>query len=541
MPMFDFGIMFAIVPAVILFLFGIEHFSSEMQRIAGERFREVLSKLASSPVLGALFGAFVTAIIQSSTATAVITVSLVDAGVISFSQSLGIIFGLNIGTAFTALLVAYKMTSFAPLFIFIGFILNIFGGRYKFIGKPIFYFGLVFFSLNLISNSIGAIKTDPDVFRLLAQTKNPLYALLIGLLATTVLQSSSVTLGIAIILSEGGLIGVGQAIPLILGSKIGTTFTAFFSSLRMGLHARRTAAAHVLFNLLSVLALLPFLNIIVNFVFLLGGSSGLQVANAYLLFSIAAALIFLSIESQFRKLIESAIPGEEEELLFKPKFLKEKIENPSEAIGLVEKEFSNYFDIVNSLLDESMRILKTKKDTIARVRKLESLSDYLDEKIEQTLLSISRSRLELGDGGKVVLLVRLSNAMEQLGDAGEDLGELSEKVINSNLSISPESQQGVESMYEIFRKNVLLLREKFPFITQEAREEMRKNDVSLQHLITHNYAAHLDKLPKQKTYAGSMFVEFVSVIEQANFKVREMRKISEEYSESEKKENAQIQ
>ena len=222
--------MMAGITAIVLFVFGLENFSKEIEKISGERFRKLIGNATKLPIFGVLIGAIVTAFIQSSSATSVITISLVNAGVLSFKSSVGIIFGSNIGTTITAQLVAFKLTSFAPLFIIFGFILSVVRSRYSIFGKTIFYFGFVFFSLNLISSSLQPLQNNEALIELLTRPQNPFYAILFGCVFTAIVQSSSVTTGLAIIFTQQGLLGLENAVPLIMGANIGTSSSNVFTS-----------------------------------------------------------------------------------------------------------------------------------------------------------------------------------------------------------------------------------------------------------------------------------------------------------------------
>jgi len=186
-------LLIAVVPAVILFLYGIENFSEEVRHVAGERFRTILQNATKTSLRGAIAGAVVTALVQSSTATTIIAIGLVNAGAISFLASLGLIIGSNLGTTLTAQLVAFKLTAFAPIFVIVGFLLSMIRSPYRAFGKPIFYFGLVFYSLNLISSIVAPLQDDPDILALLSMTDNVLAAIVIGFIITNLFQSSSVT------------------------------------------------------------------------------------------------------------------------------------------------------------------------------------------------------------------------------------------------------------------------------------------------------------------------------------------------------------
>ncbi len=526
---------FAIIPGLILFLYGIEHFSREIQRAAGERFRSVLVKLTKNPLGGAFLGAVVTAVIQSSTATTVIAVGLVNAGTISFMQSLGIMFGANVGTTITAQLVAFKLTWFAPIFILFGFLLSIFGGKYKFIGKPLFYFGLVFFSLGLISDAVEPIRDNPDVLALFSQFSNVFLAILVGIIAVIVLQSSSVVTGIVVLLAGSGLLTLGQSIPIILGANIGTTATSLLAASRMDLYARRTSIAHFFFNVGGVLLFLPFLGIFADLIGSLGGTTAHQVANAHLVFNLTCAVVFLVALKPFKNVVEKIVPGTEEEILFHTKYLGDKIpESNKKAFDLIEKEIINSFEVTLTLFKESAEFMKSgKEQRFQRVEKLEALNDFLDKKIEKAILELSRRKLTKKGAEKTVLFVRMSNAIEQLGDQGEKLGYLTVDMTESGLSLSPESVIELKQVYEKFRENMRILRESLPDVSSRNVKLMRKNDISFRELINASYQKHLERLYTQKAYAGSSFVEALSILEDANSEVREIRKLSELYKKLE--------
>jgi len=522
---------FAIIPGLILFLYGIEHFSREIQRVAGERFRSVLIKLTKNPVGGAFLGAIVTAVIQSSTATTVIVVGLVNAGTIPFVQSLGIMFGANVGTTITAQLIAFKVTGFAPFFILAGFLLSVFGGRYKFIGKPIFYFGLVFFSLGLISDAVKPYQNDPDLIGFFSQFSNVYLAILAGIIGVIVLQSSSVVTGIVILLAGGGLLTLPQSIPIILGANIGTTATSQLAASRMDLFAKRAAAAHFLFNIGGVLIFLPFLGPFADLVASIGGDAAHQVANAHLLFNLTCAAVFLAALKPFKSAIERLVPGEEEEILFHTKYLGDKIpKNNKTAFGLIEKEIVNSLNVALKLFREAAEFMKTGKDQkFQHVEKLEMLNDFLDERIEKALLELSRRKLSRKEAEKTVLLVRISNAIEQVGDQGEKLGYLANDMSETGLSFSPDSIVELEKVYGKIEENMLIIRDSLPAIPARNIEFMRKNDNAFRALVNLGYQEHMKRLYAQKAYAGTSFVEAMSILEDTNAHVREIRKLSELY------------
>jgi phosphate:Na+ symporter len=293
------------VTAIILFVFGLDNFSRQIEQISGDRFRNFLSSATNVPILGVLIGALVTMIIQSSSATSVISIGLVNAGVLSFKNSVGIIFGSNIGTTITAQLVAFKLTNFAPILIIIGFILTITNSKASIFGKSVFYFGFVFFSLNLISSTLEPLQNNETLVSILIQPQNPLYALLIGCLFTALVQSSSVTTGLAIIFTQQGVLGLENAVPLILGANIGTTATAFLAVITMDVAAKKAAFSHFLFNVGGVILFFPVLLVFGYKLAEFDQNPAIALANIHLIFNVTASLIFTAFITPFTRFVDN--------------------------------------------------------------------------------------------------------------------------------------------------------------------------------------------------------------------------------------------
>ncbi len=293
--------------AVVLFIFGLESFSAEIERISGERFRRALSRATRVPVVGVAIGALVTAVIQSSSATSVIAIGLVNAGVLSFRNSVGIIFGANVGTTITAQLVAFKLTAFAPFLIVIGFGLSLVRSRVAVFGKSIFFFGFVFFALNLISHTLAPLQEQPAVVELLAEPHGPLVGIAFGALFTALVQSSSVTTGLAIIFTQQGLLSLENAVPIVMGANVGTTATALLAMVNMDLAAKKTALAHFLFNAGGVLLFLPALYVFGDALGRVEASPAIALANIHLVFNVTTSLLFTAALTPFTRLVDRLV------------------------------------------------------------------------------------------------------------------------------------------------------------------------------------------------------------------------------------------
>jgi phosphate:Na+ symporter len=365
----------AALTAVVLFIFGLEHFSREIEQIAGERFRRSLARATRVPALGALIGAAVTAIIQSSSATSVIAISLVNAGVLSFKNSVGIIFGANVGTTVTAQLVAFKLTAFAPLLILVGFAMSLVPARISIFGKSVFYFGFVFFSLNLISAALQPIQQMPEVIEYLVQPQNVFLAIFIGFLFTAMVQSSSVTTGLAIILTQQGMLGLENAVPIIMGANIGTTSTALLAVLNMDLAAKKAAFSHFLFNIGGVLLFLPVFLLYGDRLNSVDAEPAVALATVHLVFNVGTCVVFLLLINPFIRLVERLI-GEgrmDFERLRLPSF------DPNKSFENVERELNEDAVSLLGFLQENYNLV-----TLSIESNYRSVSEAAAKRIDYT-------------------------------------------------------------------------------------------------------------------------------------------------------------
>lgn len=341
------------VAAIVLFIFGLESFSAEIEQISGERFRRFLARATRIPLVGVAIGAFVTAVVQSSSATSVIAIGLVNAGVLSFKESVGIIFGANVGTTVTAQLVAFELTDFAPVLIIVGFVLSLVRSRVSVFGRSVFYFGFVFFSLNLISNALRPLQTEPALIEFLTEPQNPFIGILAGGLFTAVVQSSSVTTGLAIIFTQQGLLGLENAVPLIMGANIGTTSTALLTIVNMDLSAKKTALSHFLFNVGGVLVFLPLLLVFGGRLSTIETNPAVALAMIHLVFNVATCAIFVAVLGPFTRLVEA--------MLGEGKMDFERLElpkaTPDEGFERVEAELEANVTKLFSFLQENYNLV----------------------------------------------------------------------------------------------------------------------------------------------------------------------------------------
>ena len=286
-------VLLSIVSAIVLFLYGLGAFSQEIQAVGGKRLKKTLERLTEKRWRGIVVGTIATAVIQSSSAVTSLTAALVDAGTISFRSSLGLLLGANIGTTSTAWLVSLKLTSIGPFFIVFGAILSAIPTRFKMLGKAAFYFGFIFFSLDVVSFTLKPLAESAAFANVLSRSSTPLMGVLAGMLVTAIVQSSSITTGLCILLVQQNIMNATVAIPIVIGANIGTTVTALVASIRMQRTARRVALANLYFNTFGVLLFLPFLRSFAMRVVESAGNPGVAIAWAQLAFNLAMSFAVL--------------------------------------------------------------------------------------------------------------------------------------------------------------------------------------------------------------------------------------------------------
>ncbi|MCG8604129.1 Na/Pi cotransporter family protein, partial [bacterium] len=407
-----------------------------MKKTAGDQMRSILSTLTYNRFVALAVGAFVTMVIQSSSATTVMLVSFVQAQLMSFSQSLGIILGANIGTTVTAQIVAFKLTDYALLMVALGMILALLAKRQKVknIGETIFGFGLLFFGMHIMSESMHPLRTYDPFIELLVRLENPVLGILVGALFTALIQSSSAFTGILIVLAIQGLLTLEAGIPLIFGANIGTCITAGFAAMNAIREARRVAVAHTLFQIIGVMVFIwwiPHFSELVQWISPKGAPhlAGLelaasivprQVANAHTIFNITTALVVLPFTQKVAKLITRFLPDvvEVKEEPYKTKFISESvISTPALALSLAKEEILHLGEIVKGMVVEIIEpFTQRKREVLEHLRENEEKVDYLDGEISDFLSRITRQSIPEEDVDEAFQMMYCVTELEQIAD-----------------------------------------------------------------------------------------------------------------------------
>ncbi|MBT4612227.1 MAG: Na/Pi cotransporter family protein [Gemmatimonadetes bacterium] len=422
-----------------LFLFGMEQMSDGLKALAGDRLKDVLARLTTNRYMGALTGAIVTAVIQSSSVTTVLTVGFITAGILSVSQAVGIIFGANIGSTLTAQLIAFKVTKLSLPIIAGGFALLFLSksDAKRQYGAMIMGLGLVFFGMSIMSDAMRPLRSYEPFIDLMARMANPALGILVAAIFTGLIQSSAATTGVVLVMGGQGLIGLDAAIALIFGANIGTCVTALLASLGKPRIALRASLVHVLFNIVGVLLWVGFIDQLAMFVKYLSPTSGhledtarlaadtpRQIANAHTIFNVANTLLLLPFGAQFARLVERLIPEHAEEreivsgaapewtavhldpaLLAMPSVAMEQSRGELLRLGRLLRDV--FGDLLPAFIDDDA----TKADDIA-VRGAAARS--MDEQIDAYLIQISRRNMSEEQSTFATQLLDVGTSLDHL-------------------------------------------------------------------------------------------------------------------------------
>jgi len=459
-----------------LFLFGMDQMAEALKAVAGERMKLILARLTTNRFMGAVTGAFVTAVIQSSSVTTVLVVGFITAGLMSMSQSIGVIMGANIGTTITAQIVAFKVTKAALLMVAVGFGMLSFSKQEKIkqYGGMLMGLGLIFFGMSVMSDAMAPLRSYQPFLDLMVRMENPLVGILIAALFTALVQSSSATTGIVIVMATQGFITLPAGIALAFGANIGTCVTALLAAIGKPREAMRAALVHVLFNVFGVLVWLGFIGQLAEVVTAispahtdlagmqrLAADTPRQIANAHTVFNIANTLLFIGLAGQFARLVEWLVPDKplEEVVIARPKYLDDALlDTPSLALERVRMEIGHMGDRVKEMLQRIMpAILSGDQLSLKQIARIDDEVDVLHRAIIAYLGRISRKTLTEDQTQEFINLMAAVNDLENIGDIIEtDLVHLGNQRIRQGVSISNATRQILTQLHEVVASTATL-------------------------------------------------------------------------------------
>ncbi len=436
-PAWAMFLVFGLCGGMGLFLYGMTIMSNALQRSAGRRLRTILSKVTANRFIGLAVGAFVTMLIQSSSATTVMLVSFVQAGLISFSQTLGVILGADIGTTVTVQLIAFNLTDYALLVVAIGFTLRVLprAGRLVSIGEILLGAGILFFGMQVMSDAMHPLRSYQPFLDQVLRLENPILSILVGTAFSAAIHSSAAFIGIVMVLAQQGLLSLEAAIPLLLGANVGTCITAVMASMGTERPARRVAAAHTGFKILGVLLMVGWIPTFAHLVRSVSPGHGhlpadaeemarllpRQIANAHTIFNVALAMICLPFTGIAARLVTRLLPDKPEaarEWTLRARHLDpDMVRVPALALNLAKVEILSVGDRVRSMAQDCLKpFVEHDVALLDDLHRREEEVDALEEQITAYLVEVGRQKLSAEQLREVYLMLHVVKQFEHIAD-----------------------------------------------------------------------------------------------------------------------------
>jgi len=538
------AVIFQTLGGLGLFIFGMRIMSDALKKVAGKKLRAVLSAVSSNRVIACITGTVITSIIQSSSATTVMLVGFVDAGLMTLFQAIGVVLGANIGTTVTAQLIAFNISNYALPAIAAGVLLRFFFASKKWqqSGEVLLGFGILFFGLATMKAGLSPLRGEPSFTEALtkfqAQNLNEvLLCILAGAALTVAVQSSSATVGITMALASQGLLSFEGSVAMILGENIGTTVTAQLAGIGSNINARRTAMAHTLFNVLGVIFIIFIFPYFVNAVvyltthflsvghpdLLVGGEKPFisrHIANAHTLFNVINAILFLFILPYLVKVAILLTPrGKKEEIeeIYHIKYLDRRyLDSPEVALVQTKQEIIRMAEEAQTMFDEVTRGLKIRNSKkLAKLKDREDVLDNLQREIIDFLVKVMQQNIIVEESREITTLMRMTNNIERIGDEIEDIAEALEQMIEDNLYFSEMAIQDFMTISSESRKFLTLV---FKGIKEENKRimpEAVKLVNSVNQMTEEMRLSHHDRLVEGvcEIDRGMLFIDILNAFE----------------------------
>ena len=512
-----FYLVMALFGGLAMFLYGMEQMSDGLQSAAGDRLKDVLAGLTKNRFMGAITGAFVTAVLNSSSVTTVLVVGFISAGFMTLTQSVGVIMGANIGSTFTAQIVAFNVTQYALLLVAAGFFMLFTAKteRIRHYGSMIMGLGLIFYGMGVMGEAMNPMRTYEPFLELMVKMENPLLGILVGAVFTGLVQSSAATTGIAIVMATEGLISLPAGIALSFGANIGTCVTAILAAIGKPAEAVRAAVVHITFNIAGVLLWMMFIPQLAEFIAFISPTAAeltgkekmaaevpRQIANAHTVFNVANTLVFIWFTPLFAKLAVYLVPEKpvEEKVIIKPKYLNaELLEVPAVALENVRFEIGRMGEITSDMLTTLWMAFQTRnRDMVDEAVKMDDKVDVLSELILEYMSQIQQEKLSDDNSHVLQSLMSATINIESLADVIEsELSGICKKFIDHDLQ---ESEETV-SLFIDLTETVSGAFDKLVVAIKNNDESLAAEVIALKEQIQHSVDAIL------KNQAGRIGVE----------------------------------
>ena len=517
----------AILGGLGLFLFGIKFMGDGLKSLAGDKLRDIIDKYTSKPWMGLIIGILVTVVIQSSSATTAITIGFVRAGLMRLDQTVGIIFGANIGTTITAFLVGLKVEKYSLFFIFVGAMMLLFSKRKKqgYIGEITLGFGMLFYGLMLMGDALKVLK-DIQAFHdlTIAMSAHPWWAVGGGIIMTGVIQSSSAMIGIVQKIYESGGMPFAAALPFVFGSNIGTTITAALAAMGGSLASRRAAGIHTLFNVLMTIIAMLMLPLYLSLFAYLTGRFGIepmmQIAVAHIIFNLVGTILFYPFIKQMVWIIKKTIRGDEKERI---DINTEDFDSglahdlPTAALGVAKRATLKMGEISTEVIETAKQYLnKENKVNLDSISQLEDIINNFDTKITDYLLLISKEKLNEDDIEQNSINLQIVKNLERSGDLTMNLGEFFDLVYDARESFSQQALDEINNMFDLvihmLNRSLKIYEHNDFSLLQSVKEDETYLDL-LESKARNNHFARMRSDECPTTIGGSVYVDILGTLE----------------------------
>lgn len=473
-----FNMVINLFAGLAIFLYGMKVMSDALQRAAGNRMKKLLEILTRNRVLAVLVGTVITAIIQSSSATTVMVVGLVNAGIMNLGQSVGVIMGANIGTTMTAQLIAFKFDDIVPIALIIGAAFILFSKKKsrRQIGELILGFGLLFMGMNYMSDAMKPLRDVPEFTQFMVDLQhNPILGVFAGFILTAVVQSSSATIGILQALASQGLVPIEAALPILFGDNIGTCVTALLATIGANLTAKRAGLMHLIFNVVGTFIFLLILGPVSEIIKVTSLDTVRQIANAHTLFNVTNTIIQLPFAGLLVTFVNKVMPGKAEDDPTKLVYLDERIlETPSVAVVQIIKEIIRMAEIAQANVKKSVdAILNGDEKLIEEVYTNEKAINALERKITEYLLAVSNKAISPEQSKRVAALFNTVHDVERIGDHAENLVELAQFKVDNKIVFS---NTAIKEMKEIFTVVDKVIESSLAALQNDDKEKVKEAD-----------------------------------------------------------------
>jgi len=456
-----FGNIILALGGLALLLFGIKMVSTGLEVVAGDQLQVILKKATSNRFLAAIVGVIATIVINSSTAVSVITVGFVNAGLMSLTQAIGVLLGINVGTTFSAQLIAFRVDQYAPVFMFVGVVMHLFYKKKSIrnIGYAVLGFGILFFSITVMSDALRVFRTHPAFLDMISAIANPFFALLAGFIFTVIVQSSSATMGLLVTMHLSGVpIPFQTSAFIIFGANIGTSITAVISSIPASRDSKRTALFHITYDIIgsivfgSLILLVPGILIWFQTTWT---ESARQVAMFHTLYNVATLLLLIPFVTLLAKLMQTVIPVRQNEsnVVHERSLIyldAKNLRTPTLAVMNAQLEICRMGKIANENFRLALEAFFEKNtDKANKVCENEKTVDFLHQNITSKLVDITNMPLSANDAKKVGDMFVVLSDIEQIGDHGENIAEYTLTVNEKDIIFSDDATEEMQFLSKI--------------------------------------------------------------------------------------------